>query len=148
MYINTACPFLSYKFTQFYLSCLIVPGFHCADYTDSLTLLRVFLLFLSSACATVHLEVPEQREPGNRRVALSSFFPLPCQIGLVFSLLSSIFPYGCHLGRVVRNETLLILVLHPKIHIANIWIFHLLNHKPSFCIYISIPTNDNNAKIR
>jgi len=44
-----------YSFTQFYLSCLIVPGFHCADYTDSLTLLptdrayfspRVFLPFL------------------------------------------------------------------------------------------------------
>jgi len=69
-------------------------------------------LFLSSACATVRLEVPELRDPGNRHVAISFFFPLPCHIGLVFSLFSSIFPYGCHLGREVRNETWPILVLY------------------------------------
>jgi len=32
------------------------------------------LFVFSSACATVRLEVTEQREPGNRRVALSSLF--------------------------------------------------------------------------
>jgi len=67
MYINTAFLFFSHKFTQFYLTCLIVPGFHCADYTDSLTLLPTDRAFFSprvsffwSACATVRLEVPEQ----------------------------------------------------------------------------------------
>jgi len=47
MYINTAFLFFSHKLTQFYLSCLIVPGFHCADYTDSLTLLPTDRAFFS-----------------------------------------------------------------------------------------------------
>jgi len=110
-----------------------------------LSLFRVFPFFIiSPACATVCLQIPEQRESGNRRVALSSFFPLPRQIGLVFSLFSSIFPYGYHLGRVVRNETWPILVLHPKIHM---FAFHSLNHKPSFYIsyvlMIITPNLDN-----
>jgi len=79
MYINPVCRFLSYKFTQFYSSCLIVLRFHCADYTDSYRprfLSHAFLYFLLSACATVRLEVPDPREPPEAAVCPSPPFDL------------------------------------------------------------------------
>jgi len=112
LYINTACHFFSYMFTQFYFTCLIVLGFHCADYTDSLTLFPTDHAFFP-ACFFVSFVRVRDRSPRGTRAERARkppcgpliLFPfaLPDRFG-IFSIFQY-FPYGCHLGRMVRNQT-------------------------------------------
>jgi len=149
MYINAACLFFSYKFTQFYLSCLIVPGFHCADYTDSLTLLptdRAFFFLRVSFFSFVRVRDRSLRGTRAERPETAVWPSHPFSLCLArsvwyFLYFLLFFPMVATSGGWCGTKLDLFWFCTPKIHM---FAFHLLNHKPSFHIsYVLIITMPN-----
>jgi len=121
------------------LSCLIVPGFHCADYTDSLTLLPT-LPFLFR----VRNRTPSDTRDERPETAVCPFHPsFLCLARSVWYFLYFLvfFPIVATTGGWCGTKHDLFWFCTPKIHM---FAFHLLNHNPSFHItYVLIITMAN-----